>query len=118
MLYLTNQSQASWLFSIHQPQKAFENMSVHCHAAMYLEKAMFLLVLKLPESPEFSTFPIGQVENSSDSGKLDVTSRNTIYPLQSSAIMKGINSGATDRKMGQGFEGGVVKMFIFPLHMF
>ena len=53
------------------------------------------MFLTLPESSEFPTFPIGQVEKSGDSGKLDVTSRNTIYPLQSSARMKGINSGAT-----------------------
>ena len=76
------------------------------------------MFLTLPESSEFPTFPIGQVEKSGDSGKLDVTSRNTIYPLQSSARMKGINSGATDREMWQGFEGGVVKTFIFPLYTF
>ena len=76
------------------------------------------MFLTLPESPEFSTFSIGQVENFGDSGKLDITSRNTIYSLQSSAIMKAINLGATDREMGQGFEGGVIKTFIFPLYTF
>ena len=118
MLYLTNQSQVSCLFSIQQPQKAFENTSVRCHATFYLEKATFLLVFDIARVARVSTFPIGQVENSGESEKLDVTSRNTIYPLQSSTIMKGINSGTTNREMGQGFEGGVIKTFIFPLHTF
>ena len=47
MLFLTNQSQLSWLFSIQQPQKAFENTSVDCHATFYLEKATFLLVFDI-----------------------------------------------------------------------
>ena len=47
MLYLTNQSQVSWLFSIQQPQKAFDNTSVRCHATFYLEKATFLLVFDI-----------------------------------------------------------------------